>query len=365
MVCLTSGTNEGGYVLDNKESSKSWFCVLNNPQEIYTGEPLDIAEKCLEDWIKDHPTRTGAVAFCISAEGLQHLHMVLEDTNKARFSSLKNTYPKAHLEPTKGTKEQAEDYINKRGKYQEKGEQVLYVARYGEIKGFQGQRRDFDVIEELLEQGMTPSEIMDHSFSYRRYEKMIRDAYYRKRTKEVPIKRTVKVVWHIGLSGSGKSYTMVDLVQKYGEDKVYLVSEYEHGFDKYCGEPILFMDEFRGQLKYAQLLTMLDGYKVQVPCRYTNAVALWDEVHITSVLPPESVYERMVLENRNMDTQEQLNRRIDLVVYHYKECGKYKTVEQSMIEYTGYEDLKKKAHGQDFEEYKYTLDEQEAIKIFS
>ena len=88
--------------MESKASSKSWFCVFNNPQEVYSGEPEVIAEQVLEEWVKDHPTRTGAVAYCVSADGLHHLHMVLEDTNKARFSALKKAYPKAHLEPTMG-----------------------------------------------------------------------------------------------------------------------------------------------------------------------------------------------------------------------------------------------------------------------
>lgn len=157
--------------MESKASSKSWFCVFNNPQEVYSGEPDVIAEQVLEEWVKDHPTRTGAVAYCVSADGLHHLHMVLEDTNKARFSALKKAYPKAHLEPTMGNKQQAEDYIQKRGKYQEKGEKVLYIARYGTIKGNQGARRDFDIIEQLIEEGMTPNQIMEQSFAYRRYEK--------------------------------------------------------------------------------------------------------------------------------------------------------------------------------------------------
>ena len=77
--------------MDGKESARSWFCVLNNPQDIYSGEPQDIAEQVLKEWVKDYPTRTGAVSYCISADGLIHLHMVLEDSNKARFSSLKKS----------------------------------------------------------------------------------------------------------------------------------------------------------------------------------------------------------------------------------------------------------------------------------
>ncbi len=196
--------SKGGETLDNKESSRSWFCVLNNPQEIYSGEPNEIAEKCLEDWVKESPTRTGAVAYCISSDNLIHLHMVLEDSNKARFSALKHIYTKAHLEPTKGTKEQAEAYINKTGKFQEKGEKIIYIARYGEIKGSQGQRNDLVIIEELLELGKTPNEIFEMSLAFRKYDRIIRDAYYSKRAKETPMKRKIKVFWHFGEAGSGK-----------------------------------------------------------------------------------------------------------------------------------------------------------------
>ena len=101
--------------------SRSWFCVWDNPQNYYVGmEPQEMAEAALDTWISAKPTRSGAVAYCISARGLIHFHMVLEDDSKPRFSALKKLYPHAHLEPTIGNKEQAEDYINKRGKDEEK-----------------------------------------------------------------------------------------------------------------------------------------------------------------------------------------------------------------------------------------------------
>ena len=329
--------------MDSKEISRSWFCVFNNPQEIYSGEPYEIAEKCLEEWCNGYPTRVGNVAYCISADGLHHLHMVLEDSNKARFSALKSTYPKAHLEPTKGTKEQAEDYINKRGKFQEKGEQVIYIAKHGDIKGNQGSRKQFEIIDDLIEQGKTPNEIIYISSSYGRYEKIIRDRYFLKRDIETSPERNVVIYWHVGLSGSGKSYTHIQLSEKYGFDKVYFINEYEHGFDKYNGEPILFMDEFRCQLKYNYLLSLLDKYKAQIRCRYTNSRALWNEVHITSILPPESVYDKMKLENSNYDTYEQLKRRINYVVYHYKQDDKFMSFNVPMSKYIDYDTLRKYA----------------------
>lgn len=329
----------------NDGVSKSWFCVMNNPLEHgYSGEPSDIAEKIADDWCKNDPTRTCAVAACISAEGLFHCHTVFESVKAMRFSAVKKIFPTMHIEPTKGNKEQAENYIQKKGSFKEKGEQVLYIARRGEIKAAQGQRRDLDIIQDLIEQGNTPKEIMNMNISYRRYEKLIRDAYFAKRSSEIPYNRDVCVFWHLGESGSGKSYESVKLIEKYGEDNFYMLSDYENGgFDKYCGEPVLFMDEFRGQIPYSTLLTILQGYKQQIHARYTNIIPLWTEVHITSVLPPEKVYQKMVRDNQDLDTLKQLFRRISFIVYHWKDDSGYHSFELPMSEYIDYNDLKRRA----------------------
>ena len=94
-------------------------------------------------------------------------------------------------------------------------------------------------IEQLIEQGLTPNDIFNTNFSFRRYEKMIRDAFFQKRAEETPIKRDVKVIWHVGDSGTGKSYSLLALTDMHGEDEVYIVSDYTNGFDKYNGEKIV------------------------------------------------------------------------------------------------------------------------------
>lgn len=84
----------------------------------------------------------------------------------------------------------------------------------------------------------------------------------------------------------------------------------------------------------------MDGYRVQVHARYTNAFSLWNEVHITSVIPPCEWYH-----NDNIrDTYEQLKRRISKIVFHWKdENGKYYSYEKDMREYSNYEQLEKEA----------------------
>jgi hypothetical protein len=330
---------------NNNSVSKSWFCVFDNPAKHgFAGDPEEIAEKIVDTWIAENPKRTCAVTYCISASGLHHCHAVLEDTTALRFSAIKKLFPSMHIEPTKGNKKQADDYINKRGRWAEEGETVYCLRRHGEIKGRQGQRNELLEIERLIDLGRTPDEIMDISLSYRRYEKLIRKAYIRKRYKETPRIRNVKVVWHVGKSGSGKSYEAIKLAEIHGDEKIYEVAEYENGFmDKYSAEPILFMDEYRGETTYNFLLLLLGYKKLQYHSRFENGYTLWSEVHVTSVYPPDMIYDMMVKRDRKIDTYRQLQRRITDIVYHYEKGGEFLTYQIPMSEYTTYEELEARA----------------------
>jgi hypothetical protein len=332
----------------SKESSRSWFCVLNNPSNLFGEDktPDEMVEEAIEKWCEGKPQRTCAINYEIGDSGTPHMHMVLEDPAKSRFSALQKLFPTIHIERTKGNKEQAEDYINKRGRFVEKGHTVVVPAIYrGQIKAAQGLRNDLAIIEDLIEQGKKPEEIMDLSLHYRKQEPLIRKAYFRKRNKSTPPLRDVSVFWHVGDSGTGKSYSYKQLVDEHGEENVYIMTDYDNGgFDMYQGEPILFMDEFKGNMRFQQLLNYMDGYKIQIHCRYANASALWTEIHITSIYPPEEAYKFMVdKENQNRDNIKQLLRRINKIIYHYKENNNYMSFEMDSSDYENFEQLKIKA----------------------
>lgn len=335
---------------ESKEASRSWFCVLNNPEKIFGNDkkPDEMVEIAIDKWCKDKPERTCAINYEIGDQGTPHMHMVLEDPAKARFTAVQKLFPSIHIERTRGNKEQAEDYINKRGRFEEKNHTVVVPARYrGQIKACQGARNDLSVIEDLLDNGLTPSQIMDKSLLFRKQETLIRKAYFAKRVKETPPIRDVEVTWHVGNSGTGKSYIYYQLVQEYGEDHVYLMTDYgAGGFDLYEGQQILVMDEFKGSMKFQELLNYCDKYKIQIHCRYANGYALWTVIHITSIYPPEEAYKFMVdQENRDRDRIDQLMRRLTYIVYHYKVNGEYKAYKISAEEYQNYEQLKNLAHG--------------------
>ncbi|CUO57637.1 Uncharacterised protein [Fusicatenibacter saccharivorans] len=335
----------------NDTVSRSWFAVLPYPEKIYKGSPEEILEQMKQQWIGDNPLKKGHWAYCISKEGMPHVHMVLEGSVSMRFSAVRKCYGKAHLEPTRGSRKMVLQYIHKRGKFAEKGERVVCFVSYGNIEGNKtktliNQNAILDRIEELIEDGKTPNEIMGEDIRLRKEETLVRKAFFAKRYRETPPYRKVTVVWHLGESGSGKTFSYTKLCESRGEEEIYFCAEYANkgvgAFDLYSGEKILFLDEIRStSLPYETLLTLIGPYRTQIHCRYANAFALWEEVHICSILAPEDLYKGMVKsEERERDCIQQLLRRINKYVYHYKEGNKYKTVEVEAKRYTSYEELK-------------------------
>lgn len=331
-----------------QDVTRSWFSVLANPEQHgYTGTPKEICERLRDEWVGNSSTRTGAWAYCISANGLPHVHMVLEDAVAMRFSAIKKTYAVGmHLEPTKGTKRQAEDYIFKRHPFAESGERVVCVVKAGEIRGAPGKRTDLERITEMLADGKTPAEILDENFAFYRYERQIKSAYSRSRWRDTPSVRDVQVHMLVGDSGTGKSYVYHELCQKNGDDSICMVTDFSPGgMDHYIGQPILFIDEYKGQYDFSTFLTIVDVYKVQVHARYCNIWALWNEVYITSVFPPERLYELMVPAERwDYDTRRQMYRRITDITYCYiAPDGAYRRYTMPMAQYTDYSALKANA----------------------
>lgn len=133
---------------------------------------------------------------------------------------------------------------------------------------------------------------------------MIRQAFFDRKRQNVPPIRDVKVHLIVGPPGSGKSYHYYTLCKQHGEDAVYLVSDYQNGgMDHYAAEPILFLDEFKGQISYALFLALTDRYKIQVHARYVNGMGI-DGRKCISLLPcpQKSLYNLMVLPNDERPT---------------------------------------------------------------
>lgn len=316
-------------------------------QEEYEN-PEILAKFLINTWEKSGKGRSAGVAVCKSADGLYHAHIALYG-NTTTLSNVAKIMFDSHIEPQMGKKEALKKYLQKQAPYDEKGEEVLYTEGLDSIKDSQGNRSDIEEIEHLLNEGYLPCEILEQNFAFRKYENQIRSAFIDRRIKNAPLVKDMYVEWHVGKAGTGKTYTYIQLCEEYGADNIYLATDFSNGgFDKYIDSgapPILFLDEFKGNMPYHQLLTMLDKYsRSQVHCRYRNTYCLWEKCYIASIYPPEIVYKSMVEEDvRNIDKVQQLLRRINFIVYHYIEDGEYKKYSIPTSEYTNLEELEAKA----------------------
>ncbi len=332
---------------------KSTFCVINNPRynityrhnesgeiikddngkpEILTQDPTEyygfteqqICDDVLNKWVSDGDEHTGAVLYCVSALGLEHLHCVFESKKTYRpLTVLKRLFPKIHIEVTKGSKKDVEDYINKVGKFEEKGEKILAKSQVGEIIGCQGKRNDLITLDEIktliFEEEKTPRDIFLAFPKSLKDEKAVNYLYFQKRLQDTPLLRDVEVNWLCGRTGCGKSYEYVKLCKKYGPDNVYLVSDYNNPFDNYQGQDVVIFDEFRGQFRLAEFLQYTQGYRQEIRARYSNKFALWTKIYITSPVTPYEIYRNNGETTGSNDKLQQIYRRINNIIYCFKE----------------------------------------------
>ncbi|MCR4598404.1 MAG: hypothetical protein K5678_05160 [Acetatifactor sp.] len=297
--------------------------------------------------------------FCLADEkgSTLHTHILLIFSKKKRWSAVQHKFPHAHIETqVRGTAEECRAYIKKEGeKYKDKADTNIANSFYEEGEPPSNRIPDNHKemllkIEEMLDEGMRPNEIMEISILYRQYENIIRKQFFAKRVKETPPLRDIKIIWHLGESGSGKSFTYTKLCEEYGEDDVFFASDYANRctalMDGYEAQKYLFLDEIKeDSFSYGYLLQLFQGYKAQLHSRYNNVFSLYVQIDATSIFTPDELYDAMVpISNRDVDSKTQLLRRITDYAYHWKtDDGEYHVYQIPASEYKGYADLRQRA----------------------
>jgi hypothetical protein len=186
----------------------------------------------------------------------------------------------------------------------------------------QGARTDLATVGKFIRDGGTVDAAMDnpdmlgplvhHDKFFRRYQ-----AHHRRRT----VWRVPEVHWLYGPTGTGKTKAFHDRILADGDGEGSDIYNYwvwtpGHGkwFDGYCGQNYVLFDEFRGQLAYSYLLTLLDGHpSIQVEVK--GSMIYWspEVIYITSCDSPEDVFWQQV--DSGTDSIEQLLRRITTVTF--------------------------------------------------
>lgn len=115
-----------------------------------------------------------------------------------------------------------------------------------------------------------------------------------------------KGIWYWGPTGVGKSHRAFD---GFDPDTHYVKPLDDQWWDGYTGQKVVILNDFRGQITYSELLTLVDKWPHSVKRRNREPIPFVAEtVIITSALPPEDVYHNISAR----DSLDQLRRRFTI-----------------------------------------------------
>lgn len=198
-----------------------------------------------------------------------HFQAYLEFSKQVTHATLVKKMEGAHFEARRGTPAQARDYcILPEHNGEDKG-RIDGPWEWGEISQ-PGKRSDMsDTIVAAQTQGIQKAaELYPETYA--------RNARGIERVVALTAKRTlrdVEVILLIGPGGVGKSYSIWNA---HDPDKVATADGNLKWFDDFNGQPILFIDEFRGEFEGASptlFNKILDRYPLKLPTKggFTNA----------------------------------------------------------------------------------------------
>lgn len=263
--------------MDNGSQARKWLLTINNPID------KGFTHECLRQIIDGLKT----VYWCISDEiggetQTFHTHVYIVFSTPRKFRTMKNNFDGAHFDVANGTSQENRDYVFKEGKWlaDPKGETNIRDSHeeYGELPiERKGKRTDLDMLYDMIKDGRSNYEILEENPKYMlKLDKIdkARKVYLEEQYKNTW--RNVEVTYIWGTSGAGKSR---GVKEKYGYSSVYTVTDYAHPFDGYAGQDVVLFEEFRSSLNISDMLQWLDGYPVDLPCRYANKVACFTKVY--------------------------------------------------------------------------------------
>lgn len=269
--------------------SRKWQITINNPiEKNYTHERIKTIIKEFK----------GCVYWCMSDEkGVKeetyHTHIYIVCGGAVRFSTVKKRFEGAHIEMCKGTSSDNRDYVFKTGKWANTAKEETKIEGTQEEFGQcpierQGARNDIADLYDMIKQGMSDYEILEEMpevmLNIDKLEKC-RQTIIQEDLKEKWRDLKVSYIW--GDTGSGKTRSVME---KYGYSNVFRVTDYAHPFDSYRGQDVIIFEEFRTSIRLNEMLIYLDGYPLELPCRYANKYARYTKVYIITNIPLSKQY---------------------------------------------------------------------------
>lgn len=270
---------------DNSQSRK-WNMTLNNPDK------YNITHDSLKAQFLEFKS---LIYWCMSDEigeqGTPHIHFYMAFSSAMRFSTIKNRFPNVHIEMANGTSQQNRDYTFKEGKHENDKTNLREThEEYGDLPvERQGQRNDIHDLYDMIKGGLSDFDIIDSNPDYlTMLDKIERARQVITENKFKSTFRELEVTYITGKTASGKTR---GVMEKYGYENVYRVTDYLHPFDGYKNQDVVIFEEFRSSLKLQDMLNYLDGYPLPLPARYNNKVACFTKVYLLTNIDLHQQYE--------------------------------------------------------------------------
>lgn len=278
------------------KKSRKYQITINNPIE--HGFTHEIINEIMKKFKWEY--------YCLcdetgTEEKTPHTHLFFYSKNAVLFDTVKSYFPPAHIETCKGSCQENRDYIRKEGKYLNGDKKETNIIEtfeeYGELPLDKTSKNETvsEHVLQMIENGYTNAEII------REYPSYQTKIHHLDRTRQTLLEdnhktefRKLSVHYIYGVSRTGKTRFVMDT---YGYENVYRVSDYKNPFDGYKSQSVLLLDEYNNGISFELLLKLLEGYPLNLPARYCDKLACYTEVYIVSNLPLDKQYEDVQYNN--------------------------------------------------------------------
>ena len=292
--------------MPRKPSSRKYLLTINNPLD--HGFSHERIKANLSDF-------SGLVYWClcdeIGEQGTPHTHVYVVFKNSVMFDTMHKKFYGAHIDKANGTNQENRDYVRKEGKWADDAKHETNKPETFEESGelppdkTKAQSQAEEIVQ-MIRDGMSNAEILEacpSAYSKLAYIEQTRQTLLQEQHKDAW--RNVDVTYLWGDTGAGKTRSVME---KYGYSKVYRVTDYSHPFDSYKGQDVIVFEEFRSSIKVQDMLLYLDGYPLELPCRYANKVACYTKVYLITNIPLNKQYPNV--QEESPETWDAFRRRI-------------------------------------------------------
>lgn len=221
-----------------------------------------------------------------------HFQGYVELSKRVAFDLVKRSFGNSHIEPRRGSQQQAIEYCRKEGNYHE----------WGEPKA-QGDRTDLQRIKLLLEHTSSIKQLLEsdediNSHGLRLAERLIKYT-------DKPRDYAPEVIWFFGKTGVGKTRLAVQLLP----DAYFKSNGAGKWWANYDGEEDVIIDDVRAaNYPFHEMLGLLDRYAYTVEDKGTIRQFKGRRIVITAPDDPSEIYK-----HTDGEDIKQLLRRITLV----------------------------------------------------